>query len=350
MAKLMFVSTQDTNTETLCRNWSKSLCRNVVLLIFRILRKIQQRAVAEDDLDLPVLDRKSYFFSEPYFCITLATTMMAFRRKEGDNSPAIVWQTFPSQMYKPSRSRQDVWLAVPLILDIDTTTLSPQSLHAGTESSLEGDINFPFCNLLQGVTNTYNGSSMMHCKISAMKLLAIRFLKFTKLAMPSWKMFADRDRERFTLQFKIKDGLYLHHFFFHYLQYNSYLKFVYNYSDLFERPKRKSRKVGKVRPKVDSAVMANAANWDLKHAFDGRSFNYSSMFEYEGVGGEVERAADAMNKAISEDKERGNIVTSTMKATCGAMTPEYFEYGFRFFKDYLKDEVNCARDRQSPNE
>ena len=92
------------------RTWARSLIRNVCLFILRLLKRVS------DQEDIP--PDKASLLSRKAFYRCLAKTMVSFRRKESDQSHAIIWVTNPTRRYG-TQFRGNTWVANPALLAID---------------------------------------------------------------------------------------------------------------------------------------------------------------------------------------------------------------------------------------
>lgn len=267
------------------KEWQACLVRQLTLVI----RSIFDHAAAQcqDSLDLNPLDQPSYVFSQSYFERKLAEVMMNFRRKAGDESQAITWSNYSSRMFRPVRNLP-ICMPHPMLIDIDLTSSIPAAppAHPPVPLSIHGDLNFPFGHLLEEnkISTTFH-NQYMKASVVTLKVLTVRFVIFWNLCNPT-VVLKKGDRDVY-MNFRIKDDLYLHHFFH---CWNHYWNYVYNQcsyikkhfgQDFFQLDDSYEPK-DKENNSLDYLALLNRRNWKTDHNH-GNAPDYSSLFDYSDV-------------------------------------------------------------------
>ena len=274
MMKKMFLDVLDCeHPPSSEQNWIKSSSRALACFVVKILAQAQSCCVDPPEVTITV-EKPSYLLSYDFFVDQLAETMTKFRRNNGDDSPAIIWDTTPSKRYSTNWGR-DEWRCKPLILSFNQNAL-PRSSTATAPPRL----NFPHLEIAT-LSNKFPTISSAKQR-SPLRMLCLKFLYFYKLVyerktgeqVDTVKAFDDD-----IMNFRITDTLYLHHFFYGMLNYQEFIKNTYNFCKLINPNLNVSGNDNKT--KIIALIKYGEDQWDLSGNGHDSMFNYSDKDESE---------------------------------------------------------------------
>jgi len=319
--------------------WKSSLVRHTVYFIYKLLKEV--RKLCRDDPDVQGENNQpKYKFTCEYFNKILATTMTEFRRKEGDTSQAIIWNTFPSKMY-PTVVGCDGWLSQPMLLDIQLAAfpeVHPREDCSDDSSSASYNVDdldnvntFPHQRRLMGIENTFSKNYMTHKRMSILKVIALRFMHFTYTGhyLSKGNKLSSQRLLDLKFQFKFNHGqdLFLHHFFYTPTAYHWFLKNAYYYArSLFGEVESDPKNQNKAS--VIAAVKLNKRSWTprLEDCLKDGEMDYSSMFQYPVE--EQKSVARQIRRELNQLPKKKAVQEATKKSLGGVITIGYLTDAF----------------------
>lgn len=320
--------------------WNKSLIRTTVCSVLRLLRFISDH---EDNTFNG--NEVASCLSKVAFYEQLGKTMMEFRRKEGDNSPAIVWQTNPSRRFG-DQFQSKRWKCVAYTINIESQSIPV----ARKKSKAPREVDFPML-ALEKQSNLFN-SMTAEFTISPLKVITMRLMLFMK------KYKEKQERVKFTGKvwydntwaehYFVTPEVHLRAFFWSEKSYKQHLKNCFYKAAAFlapeskrgkeEKEKHSRRKAsGKTNKKKDISCMLKT-----QYDYDLRQGDLMSIYSHDESGDRYdEEAIRTLHKMIDEDKPYKMI--NSYACDRQVITLPYAEHLYKQFQEYTADTLRDLR-------
>ena len=300
-------------------------------------------ALVTDSPDDTPMDRDSYRWSMEFFETNIAKQFCEFRRKEGDTSRAIVWNTQYSKM-APLLTDCAIGITKPMIIDLGIGANIPV-VRIPNGAQVDDGLGlglFPYEHIFSSQKcSDFHSANMEHQKIGSLKILLGRYMMFYLKCHPEWTC-GNGDMDVFR-QFTICEDLCIHHFFFTERAFKSYIK---NNKQYFEKLLKTAGEAVYLeksnKKKVVDAVRLNQENWNTAEQHQRINPDLSSIFDYTGV---IDSDKHLHNLQIMEDNivDIPSLSRATFLSIGGFLTPQYFRRAFSLFTAYRSERISRIR-------
>ena len=225
----------DTIAESGYSAWDKSLVRNVVQVILKFLRRIQDGERAVEDLGSAV--SKTAFFEE------LAKTMMTDRRSGPENQDSIMWLAQRSRRYG-YQFQNGAWCFQAAYINIQGRLVPPPAALVTPATNRSRIVDNPMT-CLKGLSNQFPSKWGIGLR-NICRGIALRIMVYHKRRssgpLPKAKYYIDECKDMYQL---CQDpDLHLRQFFFSSSQYRDFLKNTYQRSGNLLDPEHDGNKTG----------------------------------------------------------------------------------------------------------